>query len=343
MRKVTLGFAGLALAALAAVPVFAQEEPGTIADIVVASAGAETPEFAALLGAVSMADPAILEALSDPEAELTVFAPTDAAFAAAEEALGSEAFGAIVEDVDALSGVLLFHVVEGVVDSATVVSLLDANAEAMGMEDGSALISVPTLGGQYLDIARDAEGVITIDGAPLNMAMLDITASNGIVHVIDGVLLPESRTIAEIVLASTELEEPQFTTLLAAVAAADPAVLELLSDPEAEVTVFAPTDAAFAALGADTIAAVVADQAMVTDILQYHVLPMFAGSADVAALLEEGEGMVEIEMANGQIATVMAMEDGSLMINDATIIITDIDAANGIIHVIDAVLLPPTE
>lgn len=332
MRKVlwivTVVLAGL----LAAVPAFAQEP--TIADIVVASASAETPEFTTLLAAVSAADPAVLEALSDPEAQLTVFAPTDAAFAALAEALGEEAFAGILADQAALTGILLFHVLDGAVMSADVVAALEAN-------DGA--FSVPTLNGQYADIAEEM-GAIYVDGAPLNLEMLDIAASNGVVHVIDAVMVPEARTLAEIVVESAGAETPEFTTLLAAVSAADPAVLEALSDPEAELTVFAPTDAAFAvlaeALGEEAFAAVLADTAGLSGILLYHVVPGVVRSGDLLGLLEENMGALTVTTANGAEVTFTATEDG-VFINDAQIVVTDIDAANGVIHVIDAVILPP--
>jgi uncharacterized surface protein with fasciclin (FAS1) repeats len=342
------------LALLAIFPSFAQEQ--TIAEIVVASAGAETPEFATLLAAVSAADPAILETLSNPEAELTVFAPTDAAFAALQEGLGEEAFAGVLADTELLSGILLFHVLDGAVMSADVVAALEA---------GEGAFTAETLLGQYIDVAATEEGGVTVNGANLNLEMVDIAASNGVIHVIDAVILPETRTIAEIVVESTEAETPEFTTLLTAVGAADPAILELLSDAEVELTVFAPTDAAFAALGEETLAAVVADQALLTGILQYHVVPGIVGSADLVdvftAVAEEME-MTEEDMAampwlagvteDGALELVSAVEGGTVtitateegvFINGAQIVVTDIDAVNGIIHVIDAVILPPTE
>jgi len=324
-------------------PAFAQDQ--TIADIVVASAGAETPEFATLLAAVSAADPAVLEALSNPEAELTVFAPTDAAFAALAEALGEEAFAGVLADTEALTGILTFHVVSGKVMSADVVGLLEASKE--GMEEGAmGSVSVQSLNGQFIDIAESDMG-ITVNGANLNLEMVDIEASNGVIHVIDAVILPESRTIAEIVVESAGAETPEFATLLAAVSAADPAVLELLSDPEAELTVFAPTDAAFAAVGEETLGAVLADQALLTSILQYHVMVGKIYSTDVATVVEEnmeavmGDG-VELPTALEGVSVVLtANEEGQLFLNESQIVVTDIDAANGVIHVIDAVLLPP--
>ncbi|HUN05876.1 MAG TPA: fasciclin domain-containing protein [Aggregatilineales bacterium] len=342
MRKFGL-LAFFAIMMMVVAPAFAQDQ--TIADIVVASAGAETPEFATLLAAVSAADPAVLEALSNPEAELTVFAPTDAAFAALAEALGEEAFAGVLADTEALTGILTFHVVSGKVMSADVVGLLEASKE--GMEEGAmGSVSVQSLNGQFIDIAESDMG-ITVNGANLNLEMVDIEASNGVIHVIDAVILPESRTIAEIVVESAGAETPEFATLLAAVSAADPAVLELLSDPEAELTVFAPTDAAFAAVGEETLGAVLADQALLTSILQYHVMVGKIYSTDVATVVEENmeavmSDGVELPTALEGVSVVLtANEEGQLFLNESQIVVTDIDAANGVIHVIDAVLLPP--
>jgi transforming growth factor-beta-induced protein len=352
MRKL---FAVLLLAALALSASFAMaQDEQTIADIVVASATGDAPEFTALLGAVQAADPSILELLSNPEAELTVFAPTDAAFAALSEALmadmTAEEVSAMLTDSDVLTAVLGHHVIDGVVMSADVVAMLEGGQ-----------FNVETLTGQSVTISQVTEEMammtpeadmemmemmapgIYVDGAMINLEMVDIVASNGVIHVIDAVLVPEFRSIAEIVVEAAGMEEgAEFTTLLAAVSAADPAVLEALSNPDAVLTVFAPTDAAFAALGEETIAAVLADQAMLTDILLYHVITdLAASSTDVSGLLADTMS-AEVTMANGDTATIMMAEDG-LFINESRIIITDVDAGNGVIHVIDAVLLPPTE
>ncbi len=352
MRKLYVVLLVAAALSMMVFPALAQDDmdeaPGTIADIVVASATAEEgAEFATLLTAVQAADPAVLEALSDEEAALTVFAPTDAAFAALAEELGEEAFAAVLEDTEALTGILLFHVVDGIVTSEQVLEGLEAQSNFSG----------PTLNGQYIDVAGNLEDGITINGANLVLEMVDIEASNGVIHVIDAVILPESRTIAEIVVANAEAEEEaEFTTLLTAVGAADPAVLELLSDPEASLTVFAPTDAAFAALaealGEEAFAAVLADTAALTDILQYHVVADTVYSGNLGELLlsedamldDAGNPSIDVEMANGAVATVLVdLEANAVFINDAEIVITDIDAGNGVIHVIDAVILPPAE
>ncbi|MGQ9908570.1 MAG: fasciclin domain-containing protein [Candidatus Flexifilum sp.] len=334
MKKFLLFVTVIALFAFAVIPSVAQSEP-TIAEIVVASTEADTPEFTTLLAAVSAADPAVLEALSNPEAELTVFAPTDAAFAALAEALGEEAFNGVLADQEMLTKILLFHVLGSVVKAEDVAALF-------GEEMMPGVVSVETLNGQSIDIALDEEGVITINGAGL--VTTDVMASNGVIHVIDAVILPETKTLAEVVVAATEAETPEFTTLLAAVSAADPAVLEALSAPDAELTVFAPTDAAFAALaealGEEAFNGVLANQEQLTNILLYHVVEGIYTSSDVRAALAEMMDGVTLTMLNGDDATITATDEG-IFINDAQIILTDIDAANGVIHVIDAVILPP--
>ncbi|MFQ3536115.1 MAG: fasciclin domain-containing protein [Aggregatilineales bacterium] len=310
----------------------AQMDSKTIAEIVVEAASGATPEFTSLLAAVQAADEAVLKALSDPEAELTVFAPTDAAFAALREEIGPEAFDNL--DQATITQVLLFHVVPGVVKSADVVAAL---------EESGGMFTARTLQGQFIDIEQ-AEAGITINGANLKLDMVDIEASNGVIHIIDAVILPETRTLAEIVVAAAGAEEgAQFTTLLAAVQAADEAVLKALSDPEAKLTVFAPTDAAFAALrealGEEAFNGILADTPALTNILLYHVVEGIVGSDDVAKLLADNNGEVQVTMLNGKSATVKLM-DGAIMIDNAKIVMTDIDAANGIIHVIDAVIVP---
>ncbi len=316
----------------------------TIADIVIASSEAESPEFSALLAAVSAADPGIVGALADPEADLTVFAPTDAAFSALADALGEEAFSAILSEdgTPRLNEILLYHVIAGTLGSADVVAALEG-AEADDM--GHVSIPVVTLSGQALDIAATAgaEGLdlaagITVDQANLALDMVDIQASNGVIHVIDAVILPELRTVADIVVDLASAEAPEFATLLTAVGAADPAVLELLSDSGAAVTVFAPTDAAFAMV--EGLEDIVADTELLTTILQYHVVPGTVYSFQLGGLVDE-MGKAAIAMANGSEATI-SVSDMGVMIDGANIVLdwVDIEASNGVIHVIDAVIVP---
>lgn len=339
--------------------VFAQDAEKTIAEIVIESSTAETPEFATLLTAVLAADPAIVEALSNPEAELTVFAPTDAAFAALAEALGEEAFAAVLADQAALSEILLYHVASGVYDSATVAASLEFAAstqEAWGML--SAVTSLETLQGQSLDF-EVVEGEIMVDNAKI--VATDIQASNGVIHVIDAVVLPEARTIADIVVELSGAEEPEFTQLLAVVGAAG--LVEAVADPEAELTVFAPTDAAFAALsealGAEALATIVADPEQIGAIVGYHVVPGTVSSTALGMLATMGmgedeempawlagveEGVVTLNTLNGATLSFSLDLENGLFLNETIRIVSyDVDASNGVIHVIDAVLVPAGE
>lgn len=272
-------------------------EEKTIVDVAV-----EDGRFTTLVGAVEAAG--LVDALTS-EGPFTVFAPTDEAFAALPEG----ALDALVADTDALSDVLLYHVVEGEVLAADVLEL-----------DGQ---KVETLLGQFVDITIDGE-MVMIDNA--QVVITDIPASNGVIHVIDAVLLPETRTIAEIA-----AEDENFSTLVVALQQAG--LVEALSG-EDMLTVFAPTNEAFAALPAGALDSLLADTEALTNVLLYHVVDGKVMAADVLEL--DGQ---EVETLSG--ATIMITIDGeTVMIGDATVIITDIEAANGVIHVIDAVLLP---
>lgn len=351
MRKVIVLLSVLALLVVGIVPSFAQDEPGTIADIVVASTTAETPEFTVLLAAVQAADPVFLETLSNPDAGVTVFAPTDAAFTAlldsmsmsAEDLLGNSAL---------LNTVLAYHVVPGVFDAASVVKL-----------DGALLGTI--LPETALAISLDGESVKVNDAT---VVAADVTASNGVVHVIDTVLVPANVndivasmtemmemtpdpmmaapvSIAETVVAATSAETPEFTTLLAAVQAADPAVLTTLSGA-GQYTVFAPTDAAFAAafesMGV-TAADVLADSANLTNILLYHVIPGKFSAATVIAVAGESEEGVKVATLLPGTTVTITVVDGAVLVNDATVVMPDVAVSNGVVHVVDGVLLPPAE
>jgi len=152
-----------------------------------------------------------------------------------------------------------------------------------------------------------------------------------------------SNTIADIVVASTQSDEPEFTVLLAAVQAADPTILEALSNPEADLTVFAPTDAAFVALletlemDAETL---LADTELLNSVLLYHVLDISVFSDTVIEL--DGESVPTLLSEDATIS--ISVVDGGVVLNDTiNVIITDFEADNGVVHVIDGVLIPPTE
>ena len=282
-------------------------EMGTIAEV-----AAEAGTFNTLLAAL---DAAGLAETFASEGAFTVFAPTDDAFAALPEGTVE----ALLEDPEgALTDILLYHVVDGVVPAETVVTLESAT----------------TLGGQDVSIAVVDGGVVLNDA--VNVVVTDIEASNGIIHVIDAVLLPpaeeemsEVRTIAEVA-----TEAGTFNTLLAAL---DAAGLAETFASEGAFTVFAPTDDAFAALPEGTVEALLEDpEGALTDILLYHVVDGVV-PAETVVTLESATTL------GGQDVSI-AIVDGGVVLNDTVnVVVTDIEASNGIIHVIDAVLLPPTE
>ena len=330
MRKAIVLFMVMSLLLIASLPTMADgHEPGTIADIVVASTEAEEAEFTTLLAAVLAADELVLEALSDEMAEWTVFAPTDEAFAMLIEELGEEAFNGILEDTELLTEILLYHVVEGAVLAEIVVELDGESVETL-LEDF------------FVNVSVDDDGVFVNDA---QVVVTDIEASNGIIHVIDAVLVPSEDyqypSIADLVVEAASAEEDaEFTTLLAAVLAADELVLEALSDDSAELTVFAPTDEAFAdlveLLGEDAFNEIIEDQEALTEILLYHVVGAEVFAEDVVEL--DGEA-VDTLLEDDPIA-ISIDEDGNVFIDGAQVIIVDVEASNGVIHIINAVIVP---
>ena len=254
--------------------------------------------------------------LSDEDGQFTVFAPTDDAFAALEEGT----LDALLADTDQLSDILLYHViVDSVVSAETAVSLA----------------------GSTQTMANEAKLAITLrnESLYLNESLVisaDVEASNGVIHVIDAVLAPvviaePTGSIVDIALAS-----PDLTTLVTVLQAAD--LVGTLADEEALFTVFAPTNDAFAALGEETINALLGNIEQLTDILLYHVVPNIAAdSIDATALYGKAIGMAN------EATTAIDIRDGELYVNESKVIIRDIAATNGIIHVIDAVLVPEAE
>jgi len=263
-------------------------------------------DFETLTAAV---DAAGLMATLDDDAggPYTVFAPTDAAF----DALPAGLLGKLLADTDLLTDILTYHVVPGAVDSTTVVTLDSAT----------------TLQGE--DVTIEVTGnVVTVNGAAVTV--VDIMATNGIVHVIDAVIVPPSITLPMDIV-DTAIGAGGFTTLVAAVQAAG---LEATLRSEGPFTVFAPTDAAFEALPGGLVNKLLADTDLLTDILTYHVVSGAVDSTTVVTLdsatTVQGED-VTIEVT-GNVVT----------INGATVTVVDIEASNGIIHVIDAVIVPPS-
>lgn len=137
--------------------------------------------------------------------------------------------------------------------------------------------------------------------------------------------------MVEMNLVEVAAEAGSFTTLLAAAEAAG--LVETLTG-EGPYTVFAPTDEAFAALEEGTLDALLADPEALADILLYHVVPGKVMAADVV-------GLESATTAQGSDVTI-TVDGDAVMVNEANVTATDIEASNGVIHVIDAVILPPT-
>ncbi|OUU15283.1 MAG: hypothetical protein CBC05_10660 [Crocinitomicaceae bacterium TMED45] len=276
--------------------------PATVVDIVVNS------EDHTLLEAAVIAA-GLVEALS-AEGPFTVFAPTDAAITALVEALEITA-----EDLLALPDlgeILQYHVVAGAAMSGD-------------LTDGQ---EIETLLGENVTVTINADGVFINDA---QVTAADIEAGNGVVHVIDAVLLPpapETNTVVDVIVNSED-----HTLLEAAVIEAG--LVEVLSS-EGPFTVFAPTDSAITVLVAalEITAEDLLALPNLSEILKYHVVAGAAMSGD----LTDGQ---EIETLLGSNVTVTINAEG-VFINDAQVTVADIEADNGVVHVIDAVLLPPT-
>lgn len=247
------------------------------------------------------------------EGPFTVFAPTDDAFAALPE--GTVESLLLPENKQALTDILTYHVVAGKVMAADVTSLTSATTVL-----GKDVAIKVDMGNVYIN---EAKVIIT-----------DIETSNGVIHVIDAVLLPPTEETSEAgTIVDVAVADGRFTTLVAAVEAAG--LVETLSG-EGPFTVFAPTDDAFAALPAGTLDSLLLpeNKQQLTDILLYHVVSGKVMAADVVTLTSAPTVL-------GKDVTI-TVKDGKVFLNDTVeVIITDIETSNGVIHVIDAVLLPP--
>jgi uncharacterized surface protein with fasciclin (FAS1) repeats len=273
-------------------------EKKSIVETAVAAGSFKT--LAAALGAAELVD-----ALKGA-GPFTVFAPTDEAF----EKLPAGTVETLLkpENKEQLIAILKYHVVAGSTPAKTVVGLKGA----------------PTLNGQRVSISVE-NGSVSVDKA--KVVKTDIECSNGIIHVIDSVILPVNDNIVTVA-----TNAGSFKTLLAAAQAAG--LAEALAG-KGPLTVFAPTDEAFAKLPAGTVESLLKpeNKAKLVAILKYHVVSgrVFSEQAVAAQKAETLQGdTVKISVTGGK-----------AKVNDANLVATDINASNGVIHVIDSVILPP--
>ncbi|HLV43302.1 MAG TPA: fasciclin domain-containing protein [Brumimicrobium sp.] len=270
----------------------------TVADVAIDNG------FSTLVTAVVEAR--LLPALSDPFAKLTVFAPTDAAFADVLANLGITA-GDLLASAD-LTDILLYHVIGSEVASSDItngqiVTALNAN--------------------NTIKMTVKANGDVFANHAQVTTA--NVAAENGVVHIIDQVIL-DKETVVDAAI------DNNFTVLTQAVVAAE--LLPALTNPFEKHTVFAPTDAAFTTFITDagiTAADLLADAGL-SNILLYHTVGAEVLSGDLtngAVTTLNGED-VTIDLSNG------------VMVNDASVVTADVQTENGVVHAIDKVLTPGT-
>jgi transforming growth factor-beta-induced protein len=291
-------------------------QPQTIAEI-----AAGNPDFSILVDALTRTN--LLDAVSDPDADLTVFAPTNDAFVALLGELGLGSLDAVEAALgtDGLRNVVLYHVLGAEVKAADVTT---GYVATLANRDTDQALSL------YISTAA---GVKINDRATVTTA--DVDASNGVIHIIDQVILP---------LSIFELLEvnPSFSALVTALGVADGDLDALTSDPAAgPFTLFAPQDEAFTALlqdlGLADLNALVAALGTngLSDVLLYHVVAGNIRSTQVPA------GVVAtVNGENITISLTSGVQITDANSNTVTVTSVDIQGTNGVIHIIDGVLLP---
>jgi len=257
---------------------------------------------------IAAAKAAGLVGVLQSDGPLTVFAPTDAAFAKLPK--GTVETLLKPENKKALVEILTYHVVPGKFEAADVLKKK----------------TLDTANGERAKIAMK-NGKPTIAG--VNIVATDVEASNGVIHVIDGVMMPEQRDIVDVAVSTGK-----FKTLAAALGAAD---LVSTLKGKGPFTVLAPNDAAFAKLPAGTVEMLLLpeNKGKLKEILLAHVVPGRVYSDQV----------VKLKMAPtaGGFKAPISVKDGKVSIGGANVIATDIEASNGVIHVIDTVIVPVIE
>jgi len=264
----------------------------------------EAGQFSILIEAAQKAG--LADFLSN-HSDLTVFAPTDDAFAALLNDLGASSLDDI--PVADLQQILSYHVIG---DRAMSTDLITGYYGTAASFDNNSIV-------MYIEVGM---GGVSIN-ENVSVTSPDVNASNGVIHVVDKVILPP--TVVNIALANEN-----FTTLVQAVVKAG--LVEALS-AEGPFTVFAPTNAAFdalfAQLGVNGVEDLTAEQLI--PILTYHVVP---------------GNVLSSELSSGEVATLNSGSNLSIdlsagvRINDSEVLAADLQGANGVVHVIDKVLLP---
>jgi transforming growth factor-beta-induced protein len=248
-------------------------------------------------------DAGLVEALRG--GPFTVFAPTDAAF----DKLPVPVLHTVQDNADVLKTVLLHHVVEGTITPEQ-------------LAEGE----LTTLAGTTLTVTKVGEDFF-VDG---NKVGAGVEATNGYVYVMSDVLVPALGTVVDV---AVTFKDAGFGTLVDAVTAAD--LVDTLSG-DGPFTVFAPVDAAFEALDPATLNAALNDPSgLLTTVLTYHVVP---GKITTDQFTDGGK----LTTVQGEDLTTTLDENGNWLINDNPIAVQNIQASNGVVHAMGAVLLPPS-
>ena len=280
----------------------------------------DTPDLSNLVAALSVADGNLVDVLSG--GEFTVLAPTNEAF---ETFLAANGFMSLSEvPTDVLSNILLNHVISGTVNST---NLVDAGS-------GYSTTNASNMDGDNLSLYFDTSSGVTFNGIS-SVVAADIVASNGIVHVVDEVIgLPTVVTFA--------VSNPALSTLVAALTteglSVDIVSILSSSDEPSPFTVFAPTNDAFGSLLAELGLNALGD--IPVDILEATLGTHVAPEANVRST-DLVDGM-SVNTINSTIT--VSLSDGAKLIDpngrESNIVAVDIQAYNGVVHVIDNVLLP---
>ncbi|HSC92993.1 MAG TPA: fasciclin domain-containing protein [Gaiellaceae bacterium] len=304
MKRISSLLAVLAVAAVAVVgagSASAQSRASSV-DIVQTAVGAG--QFTTLASLLQQAGLVDTLATGGP---FTVFAPTDAAFAKVPKAT----LDALAADPAKLKAVLLYHVVPGRVTAADVVKLTSAK----------------TAEGRSLGI-KVSNGSVFVDGAQVTTP--DVEASNGVIHVIDSVLIPqEAMPAAPKTIVQTAVAAGSFKTLASLLKKAG---LVGTLQGKGPFTVFAPTDAAFAKVPKATLAALGKNKAQLRSVLLYHVVKGNVPAAKVVKLRSA-------KTLNGK-AVSIRVNGGNVLVGGARVTTADVKASNGVIHVVNKVLIP---
>lgn len=280
----------------------------------------DTPDLSNLVAALSVADGNLVDVLSG--GEFTVLAPTNEAF---ETFLAANGFMSLSEvPTDVLSNILLNHVISGTINST---NLVDAGS-------GYSTTNASNMDGDNLSLYFDTSSGVTFNGIS-SVVAADIVASNGIVHVVDEVIgLPTVVTFA--------VSNPALSTLVAALTteglSVDIVSILSSSDEPSPFTVFAPTNDAFGSLLAELELNALGD--IPVEILEATLGTHVAPEANVRST-----DLVDGMSVNTISSTItVSLSDGAKLIDpngrESNIIAVDIQAYNGVVHVIDNVLLP---